>query len=63
MANYKVLKTFTGLKEKKVFKKDKEVEFTVKRADEIAENLKEKGVFLKRIDSKKEEKAPENEVL
>ncbi|ASV67579.1 hypothetical protein [Cytobacillus kochii] len=53
MAKYKVLQPFRDIKTDEVYKKDQEIEMTVKRADEAAENLKNhKGEFLERIDNK-----------
>ena len=50
MAKYKVLKKFRDVHTKEVYKKNTEIEMTVKRADEVAKNLD--GSFLERIDKK-----------
>ena len=50
MAKFKVLKSFRDTHTKDVYKKDAEIEMTVKRADEVAKNLD--GSFLERIDNK-----------
>lgn len=55
MAKYKVLKNFKGLKEKKRFKAGEEIDLTVKRADEIVQNIEDNfGVtdVLERIEEK-----------
>lgn len=74
MAKYKVLKKFRDIETKDIYEKDAEIELTVKRAEEVAENLKGRGDFLERIDvedkeveevkedkeDKKKEKAPKS---
>lgn len=50
MAKYKVLKSFRDTHTKDVYKKDTEIEMTVKRAEEVEKNLD--GSFLERIDNK-----------
>lgn len=60
MAKYKVLQTFRDIETNEVYEKDHEIEMTVKRADEAAENLKNhKGKFLERIDNKKDDEEGE----
>lgn len=56
MAKYKVLRTFKDKYTKEVYKEGQEIEMTVKRADEAAENLKKwDGDFLERIDDKEDD--------
>jgi len=53
MAKYKVLQPFRDKYTKKKYKRNQEIEMTVKRADEAISNLKKwKGDFLERIDKK-----------
>lgn len=52
MAKFKVMKTFRDIHTKEIYQKDKEIELTVKRAEEVEKNLDDS--FLVRID--KEEK-------
>ncbi len=60
MAKYKVLQPFRDIETDEVYKKDQEIEMTVKRADEAAKNLKEyDGEFLERIDNKKDDEGDE----
>lgn len=55
MAEYKVLKTFRDIKTNAIYKKNQEIEMTVKRAEEAIKNLKEyDGDFLERIDNKEQ---------
>lgn len=57
MAKYKVLNKFKDLQANEVYKVGQEVEMTVKRADEIANNLKKYDrEFLERIDNEEEDK-------
>lgn len=58
MAKYKVIKSFRDKETKEVYKADDVIEMTVKRANEVAENLKNRGVYLERI---KEETKEEGE--
>ena len=53
MAKYKVLKKFRDIHTKEVYKPNTEIEITVKRADEVEENLD--SSFLERIDNKDKE--------
>lgn len=68
MAKYKVLRKFRNLETQEVYKKDQEIELTVKRADEAIANLeKYNDVFLERIDNATSEEdaqavAPEDNV-
>jgi len=51
-----VLQPFRDKYTKEKYKKNQEIEMTVKRADEATENLKKwDGEFLERIDNKKQE--------
>lgn len=53
MANYKVLKEFRDKETKELYKAGKEIEMTVKRAEEAEKNLaKFGGPFLERTDKK-----------
>lgn len=55
MARYKVLNKFKDLQENETYEVGQEIEMTVKRADEVVENLsKHNKKFLERIDDKKE---------
>lgn len=60
MAKYKVLKSFSTTKGKQTFKKDDEVELTVKDADRMNAQAKEKhpklAPFLERLDAPAEDK-------
>ncbi|WP_191905039.1 hypothetical protein [Listeria monocytogenes] len=51
MAKFKVLKTFRDKETKEVYEEGKEIELTVKRAEEVAANLD--SSFLKRLDAPK----------
>lgn len=53
MARFKVLKTFKDTHTKEVYKENKEIEMTVKRADEVAKNLDDS--FLVRVDKEDKE--------
>lgn len=54
MAKYKVLKPFIDKDTKKPYKQDKEIELTVKRAEEVEKKL---GTdYLERVDEKKSKK-------
>lgn len=56
MAIYKVLQTFRDKETKEVYEVGREIEMTVKRADEAVRNLKKwDGEFLERIDNKQQE--------
>ena len=54
MAKFKASHDFKGKKEKKVFEANKEIELTIKRAEEIQKNIQrdypELGFELKRTD-------------
>lgn len=53
MAVYKVLKRFRDIETNEIYKKNDEIEMTVKRGDEAIKNLKKyNGDFLERIDNK-----------
>lgn len=53
MANYKVLKEFRDKETKELYTAGKEIEMTVKRAEEAEKNLaKFGGPFLERTDKK-----------
>lgn len=54
MAKYKVLKEFKDIKNGKVYRKNDEIEMTVKRSTEVSENLDD--TFLERLDEPKTEK-------
>lgn len=55
MAKYKVLERFKDIETKELHEAGKIVEYTVKRASEIQNNLKEFGVsFLERIEETKD---------
>lgn len=49
MAKYKVLKAFRDTHTKEVYKKDSEIDMTVKRATEVEKNLD--SSYLLRIDN------------
>lgn len=51
MAKFKVLNTFQDIHTKEVYKKNKEIEMTVKRSEEVVSNLGD--TFLKRLDEPK----------
>lgn len=56
MAKFKVLKPYKDLELDQKLKEGEEVEMTVKRSDEVAKTLKEKGYegdFLERVDKPK----------
>lgn len=53
MAKYKVLKKFKDIHTKEVYKPNTEIEMTVKRAEEVENNLD--SSYLKRIDKKDKE--------
>lgn len=56
MAKFKVLKPYKDLELEKDLKKNDEVEMTVKRSEEVENNLSENGFngpFLERIQEKK----------
>lgn len=56
MALYKVLQMFRNRETKEVYKVGQEIELSVKRANEVIENLKDlDGEFLERIDTKNHE--------
>lgn len=48
MVKYKVQKTFKDIHTKEVYKKNAEIEMTIKRAEEVEKNLDDS--FLVRID-------------
>lgn len=54
MAKYKVLKDFKDIKNGKVYRKNDEIEMTVKRSVEVSDNLDD--TFLERLDEPKTEK-------
>ncbi|EAC8441520.1 hypothetical protein KVJ58_000478 [Listeria monocytogenes] len=54
MAKFEVLKKFKDKETKEVYEKGTEIELTVKRADEVADNLG--ASFLKRLDEPKKDK-------
>ncbi|EIT7294074.1 MULTISPECIES: hypothetical protein [Listeria] len=54
MAKFEVLKKFKDKETKEVYEKGTEIELTVKRADEISDNLGTS--FLKRLDEPKKDK-------
>lgn len=51
MAKYKVLKPFRDIETKQVYDANKEIEMTVKRANEVEKNLD--SSFLERIEEPK----------
>lgn len=55
MAKYKVLKPFEDKETGEVYEQNQEIEMTVKRAEEAANNLKEHGEFLERVDNKEDQ--------
>lgn len=56
MAKFKVLKVFKDIETGEMYKKDQEVEMTVRRANEAIKNLKKwDGEFLERMEDKKDE--------
>ena len=64
MALFKTPIRFRGLEEGKVFKKDEEIEMTVKRSKEIQKNLKDNyglEVEFERLDVKEKEDEKEAE--
>lgn len=54
MAKFKVLKEFKDIHTKKIYKIDQEIDMTVKRANEVEQNLD--SSFLSRIEEKEDEK-------
>lgn len=54
MAKFEVLKKFKDKETKEVYEKGTEIELTVKRADEVSDNLGTS--FLKRLDEPKKDK-------
>lgn len=56
-----MLKRFKDIKTEEVYEKDTEIEMTVKRADEVADNLGRYGAFLERLDVKEDENVEEVE--
>lgn len=54
MAKFKASHSFKGKKEKKAFEANKEIELTIKRAEEIQENIRKQKGFeeftLERLD-------------
>ncbi|EJM6842191.1 hypothetical protein NOU21_002340 [Listeria monocytogenes] len=54
MAKFKILKKFKDKETKEVYEKGTEIELTVKRAEEVNENLG--ASFLKRLDESKKDK-------
>lgn len=53
MAKYKVLKVFRDKETKEIYQSGKEIEMTIKRAEEAEKNLaKFGGPFLERTDKK-----------
>lgn len=54
MAKYKVLKAFKDKDTKEVYEKNKEIELTVKRAEEVGSTLGDD--FLKRTDAPEKKK-------
>ncbi|HFK6151534.1 hypothetical protein [Listeria monocytogenes] len=54
MAKFEVLKKFKDKDTKEVYEKGTEIELTVKRAGEVADNLG--ASFLKRLDEPKKDK-------
>ena len=52
MAVYRILKPFKDIYTGETYKKDQEIDITVKRAEEAIKNLKDHGDFLERIDNK-----------
>ncbi|WP_166786722.1 hypothetical protein [Jeotgalibacillus salarius] len=52
MVKFKVLKTFRDIHTDEKYKKNDEIEMTIKRADEVAKNLD--GSYLLRVDEKKD---------
>lgn len=63
MAKFKADITFKGIKEKQVFEKNEEFEMTIKRSEEITENITSKypdiKVVMTRIDGEEEAVAEE----
>lgn len=59
MAKFKADIKFKGTKENKTFKKDEEFEMTVKRAEEIEANIKEKHKDIEKVMTRIDEEKPQ----
>lgn len=61
MAKYKVLKDFRDIRNKTVYEADSEIELTEERAAEVNENLKDKGTFIKLVETPEAQKDTEED--
>lgn len=63
MGKYLVLKSFEGLKEKKLFKEDEVIELTDERYKEIVENLSDfEGEYIEPYEEKNNSKLSNDEI-